>query len=392
MVDLLNSKPMKAPSELRTFLAGCIFVCTSVVGLSQPFIDPCFTSPVVGTSFTSTANVTNHDADLLRWTGSAWVGYWPMANITIPPPGSVVNTRAIWSGDGTVWTTGGEGFGLRLTTPIVSGTTYTFAFQRVSHGYGQNGTFAPILYTNTGGSFGTSYGAIPAVGTTWSNTNISFTANGASAGHTFVYFHNNVGSGLFLACNSVVLPMAFSDLRAFAVGEDVHLEWVVQDEPNYVWHVVERSVNGIDFEEVGRVPSARTVASPFTYQHTDGHASQSGAHILYYRIRSVDEEGLEALSPIVTADLVSGNAFAAEVAPNPAQAGATTLITFYADKSSHGAYEVLDMQGRIAARGAVETVAGKNALRIPLDGLAIGMYHLQLRIGPRVANVRFAVK
>lgn len=380
------------PWRAAVRMVGLLSLMSWSRGYSQPFIDACFTSPAVGTSFASTANVTNRDSDLLRWTGSNWTGYWPMANITIPPPGSVVNTRAIWSGDGTVWTTGGEGFGLRLTSPIVTGTTYTFAFQRVSHGFGQNGTHAPVLYTNTGGSFGTSYGAIPGVGTAWTTTNISFTATAGSSGHTFVYFHNSVGSGMFLGCTTTILPMAFSGLQAFPLGKAVHLEWQVQDEANYAWHVVERATDGFTFEEVGRIPSAHAVGIPHPYHHVDEEAGSAGSPLLYYRIRSIDQEGLEAMSPIIATQLGTPQAFHVKLAPNPVIQGLDVVAHYYAEDATVARYTLMDLQGRIHAQGECSTRAGHNETSLPTATLATGVYWLKLQAGSRTAVSRFVVQ
>jgi hypothetical protein len=54
---------------------------------SQPFNDPCFTSPAISTTFASTANVSNNNADCMSWNGAGWTGSWGGANITLAPPG-----------------------------------------------------------------------------------------------------------------------------------------------------------------------------------------------------------------------------------------------------------------------------------------------------------------
>lgn len=359
---------------------------------AQPFVDPCFSSPATGPSFAGTANVTNNNADLLSWTGAAWTGGWPGANITLAPPGGVVGTRAIWSGDGTVWTTGGEGFGLRLSTPIVTGTTYTFSFRRVSHGTGQNGTFAPILYTNTTGTFGTSYGAISGVGTAWANPNITFTATAGSSGHTFVYFHNNVGSGLFMGCTVAILPMAFSALQAFQLGESVQLSWQVQHEESYLWHVVERSQDGFAFTEVGRIPSVQTAEEAHLYEHADDLNGLHAQGALYYRIRSIDVEGKDALSPVVMTRLGHASAFEAKLSPNPAANGSTTTMEFYASESGTAQYRLCELSGRCIRAGEWNLNAGNNRQTITLEGLAPGMYLIDVRAAGKRAHATLLVQ
>lgn len=380
-----------ATFEIPRFLGIImIFSFWSVqAGISQMFTDPCFTSPNVGTTFAATTDVRNNNSDLLRWTGSAWTGNWPGANITLVPPGSIVNTRAIWSGDGTVWTTGGEGFGLRVVSPIVTGTTYTFSFTRASHGTGQNGNFAPRLYTNTGGTFGTLYGPIPGVGTSWTTTNITFTAVSGSNGHTYVYFHNQSGSGMFLACLSAILPMAFSDFQAYPLGEVVNLEWKIQDEPNYRHHVVERAWDGSDFVAIGEVESVQAGAEGFVYTFQD-LASVEGTQ-RFYRIRSVDWDGNEALSPVVSVRSMAPAAMELAISPNPAQQGDAMLLSFYANDESPAAVSVMDQQGRLVMELNPNCVEGKNVIEIPTSEFLPGVYWFTVKASGKVGQVKGAV-
>jgi Secretion system C-terminal sorting domain len=358
-----------------------VLLAYSIVGTAsaQPFVDACFTTGTLGTSFPSSANIRNADADLMNWTGSNWTGSWPGANITLAPPGSVAGTRAIWSGDGTVWTTGGEGFGLRLVNPIITGTTYTFAFRRVSHGTGQNGNFQPTMYTNTGGTFGTSYGTIPGVGTAWVNGNISFTATAASSGHTWIYFHNNVGSGMFMGCTTAILPMAFWGLQALQAGENVQLNWMVQDEENYEWHAVERSLDGIHFSETGRVPSAKAGAQAHEYAFADPIADIAAGTLLYYRIRSIDGEGKEALSPIVTTRLGNALAFETRIYPNPSAQNSPIQVEFFAPETGQAQYIVRDARGATLMQGKWNVQADRNIQTLQLQGIASGIYFLEIQ-------------
>jgi hypothetical protein len=375
--------------SFSTFWGGLLAFGLLPYAASAQFNDPCFTSGTVGTSFAGNANLSNNNADLLSWNGSAWTGGWGGANITLNPA-SPAGTRAIWAGDGTVWTTGGEGFGLRLTAPLVSGVTYTFAFQRVSHGTGQNGNFQPTMYSNTGGSFGTTIGPIPGVGTAWTTSNISFTATAANNGHTWLYFHNSTGSGMFLGC-TVILPMAFKDLQAYQEGQRVNLDWNVKDEPDYVWHVVERSVDGHDYQEAGRVPSVKAREEGHDYHYVDGEALSLPGHMRYYRIRSINQEGLETVSPVKSLQLGTQDNFHVQLYPQPAAAGSSVQASFYASLDGQADYVVYDLSGRAMATGNWDVVTGKNEVVLGLGDLVAGTYLLDVRTRHAQARTKFTV-
>ncbi|CAN5426745.1 hypothetical protein BH11BAC1_BH11BAC1_23470 [soil metagenome] len=167
---------------------------------AQSMLDSCYTSASPSPTFSSSANLIDAaDADLLEWTGGAWNGAWQNANITLPPPCNTPPVRAIWVGDSSVWTTGGEAFGLRFSPPIVAGNTYLFFFTYVSVGLGSNGAFAPSVYTNnTGFSTGNFVGQFTPAGFNWETHPFFFTATPAQAGDEYLIIHSFDGSGMVL--------------------------------------------------------------------------------------------------------------------------------------------------------------------------------------------------
>jgi hypothetical protein len=164
-------------------------------------VDPCFSTPVSATTFSSSSDITNaNDADLLQWTGSTWTGQFSAANLTLAPPTNSTGCRAVFLG-GTNWTTGGEGFGVRLSGGMVAGQTYTFPVTYVSHGLASTGSFSPTVHTNANGLIGGFFvGNLPPAGFSWTTNILSITATAAQAGHNWIMFHstggNGVGSGM----------------------------------------------------------------------------------------------------------------------------------------------------------------------------------------------------
>ena len=167
---------------------------------AQGILDSCFTSAPPSNTFIGSANLVNAtDADLMEWTGTDWNGAWSNANLTLPPPCNAPPVRAIFIGDQTVWTSGGEGFALKFSPPLVAGTTYTFIFTYVSHGFGSNGAFSPDVSTNTSGTIGgNAVGNLIPAGYNWETHPFVFTASPAQSGDEFIIVHSNDGSGMVL--------------------------------------------------------------------------------------------------------------------------------------------------------------------------------------------------
>lgn len=173
-------------------------------------LDSCFSSVSVGPSFASSGDLTNStSSDLLKWDGANWSGFLPNANVTLPPPSGKLNCKAIFLGNGITWSSGGEGFAVRLNSPLIAGQTYNFPITYVSHGTGSDGNFSPLFYTGNPTLTGVNFlGNLPSVGTSWTTNVFSFTASAVQSGDTWLIFRSGAGStGLISSfCQSCTVP------------------------------------------------------------------------------------------------------------------------------------------------------------------------------------------
>lgn len=203
-----------------------VFINSLQLVTAQALLDSCYTSAAPSVSFISSATLINSfDADLLEWTGTSWNGAYPNANVNTAPPCNTLPVRAVWIGDSTVWTTGGEAYGLKLDAPLVAGNTYWFFFTYVSVGLGSNGAFSPEVYTNnTGANNGTYVGNFVPAGYSWVTNPISFTASAAQAGDEYLIIHTIDGSGMVLNLCAETLTDLGNDSLTICIGDTVVLQ------------------------------------------------------------------------------------------------------------------------------------------------------------------------
>jgi hypothetical protein len=111
------------------------------------------------------------------------------------------------------------------------------------------------------------------------------------------------------------LPVTWINFDASEKNGKVVLNWATSAETNSAYFIVERSMNGIDFHETGRVQATGNGIGKQQYTFTDEIAAQSK---LFYRLKQTDNDGLFSYSKIVT--IQSGNNIAAvRLQPNPVQ-------------------------------------------------------------------------
>lgn len=103
-------------------------------------------------------------------------------------------------------------------------------------------------------------------------------------------------------CNSA-LPITLIDLQAHRKPDHVMLLWTTASEVENREFVVERSRDGTNFDEIGRVQGAGTSYSPRDYGFKDDAPLSNMA---YYRLRQVDNDGSWTWSDVVVAGPTQG--------------------------------------------------------------------------------------
>lgn len=181
------------------------------------FIDSCLASTSPGTSFSGSANLSSYNADLMQWNGTGWTGSWPGAQLTLAPPTGSNTCRAIFTGNSTDWTTGGEYFAVQMTQALVAGQLYSLTLTYVAHGLASNNSFAPFLYSgNNGMNPVYSIMQMPAANSAWVTNTVTFTAVAAQAGHTWLHLGTvpNGNSGMMLGfCETCLVSQPTNTLQ-----------------------------------------------------------------------------------------------------------------------------------------------------------------------------------
>jgi hypothetical protein len=93
------------------------------------------------------------------------------------------------------------------------------------------------------------------------------------------------------------LPLELGNFSAKALKQSNEIRWRTLQERQVAWHIVERSAEGAGFwQEIGRTPGALYSAAPKEYQMEDRLPLPQA----YYRLRSVDTDGREQVSGLVS--------------------------------------------------------------------------------------------
>lgn len=203
-----------------------------------------------------------------------------------------------------------------------------------------SGSWIDLGDTPFGFSCGVSYW-----GNSLSGTFTSFTGTKFSLGNT--------GS-------PVILPVTLVNFNAFADGNSVKVTWKTESELNSDYFTIERSKDGKQFEEIGKVNAAGNSSEEKEYALYDENPYRGKS---YYRLVETDRNGTSTYSAVVAVDFQNENSI--NVYPNPA---ADYLnITLLNNKEQESIIAIKDILGRECVAMKVTPASDNEIVRINLN-------------------------
>jgi hypothetical protein len=245
-----------------------------------------------------------------------------------------------------------------ISAPAAATDSYTAEYFKAAHPYGGVATYAPgivkvstceywLLARNVGtsnvnttlswnGSDCTVNDYITDLptllvtrwnGTNWINLGNASTTGSVATGTVTSSTTNTFSlnpSPITLASTSTLnpLPIQLIDFTAQVFGDKVQLNWATASELNNHYFTVQRSADGVEFEQVGEVAGAGTTTLEKHYQLTD-NSPKGGTS--YYRLKQTDFDSKFTFSDIISVDMLNKTEFA--ITPNFGKSGFTATIS-----------------------------------------------------------------
>ena len=199
---------------------------------------------------------------------------------------------------------------------------------------------------------------------------------------------NNMETPLKNACevrDTSVLATTWLYFRGKEQGNNVLLNWATGAEINTDYFAVERSLDGRDFTEIGKVNTKHGANN--NYQYLDVNALKLNADNIYYRLREVDKDGKYIYSNVISFELTPTHIV--KVYPNPFSQSLTLVIstTEAADAGDH--VELYAINGNLMYS---KTLSGRqNNTSVQLNDLppmANGVYIMKVYLNGKTETVK----
>lgn len=165
------------------------------------------------------------------------------------------------------------------------------------------------------------------------------------------------------------LPVELLDFTGVLEQDQTHLKWSTASEKNTSYFLVEKSSDGINFSELGKVAAAGNSSSIRSYQLYDSGLQEG---MLYYRLKTIDLDKSYEYSKTVSVDYSLDNKNI-RLYPNPTHSKLYLSITDIAHKITE--LRVTDVTGLVLNAEVLQT--NNNTYELSLENYAEGIYFVE---------------
>lgn len=225
----------------------------------------------------------------------------------------------------------------------------------------------------------------------WGDATTSTTMNGSHTYATAGTYIVTLTVTDLLGCSvttsqTVVCSILPVELLRFT-GEDngnrqVVLDWETASERDNAFFTIERSKDGISFQEIARIPSKAqhgTSSMPLAYQYVDNNPYLN--EYSYYRLRQTDYNGQNETKGIVSVRVVDNGKGQLTLKPNPAT---NSFDIGYIGDGYAQSLRIYDYTGRSVYEQDLGSQNGPLTHTIDISALPAGIYLVELREGENV--------
>jgi hypothetical protein len=176
------------------------------------------------------------------------------------------------------------------------------------------------------------------------------------------------------------LPVEWVSFDAKYENEQVNLDWAIANATqNFSHFEVERSIDGLRFEQIGTVKHSGESNYRFTDEKPDFNPKSN-----YYRIKSVDLDGREAYTQIKEVRFLR-KPLSFTVMPQPARAD-QIAVSIDSEREASYTMTLADIYGRELYSQSVELAKGSQLITLPPQNAVPGLYFLSFQSAHGLRN------
>lgn len=276
-------------------------------------------------------------------------------------------------------------------TGLTIGNAYILYFCGASFGTGSSlFNQSPVLPTVRIGTTTQTY-SIPMAASTWVPLQLPFVATAttmtlqcehAGSAPANAFYASFDGFNLSAPCATVLLPIELLSFNALA-KEDVYatdINWQTAREQDSEAFVLQRSLDGVQFENIATIPAAVYSEDIENYTFLDKELpiinGQKGG-LFYYRLQQIDLYNNVLYSEVRAVNFPVETLLGFNIYPNPTK---NTLNLDFLSPNSENSYtlSIINALGQVVQEKTIFPNQGLNQLAVDVETLSRGTYIIQL--------------
>lgn len=171
------------------------------------------------------------------------------------------------------------------------------------------------------------------------------------------------------------LPVKLMSFKGSLQNNKTVLNWETAEEINTTYFSIERSIDGVVYNTIGKVDASGNTNVKKAYLFNDIDVANQPTTTVYYRLKMYDKDGEYTYSSVVNVSLLSAGTRVL-VSPNPVISDAKVTITV--PQEGKAQWKLLDNSGRVVMQGSESLQVGNNQLIINGGSLKAGIYYLRV--------------
>ncbi len=185
------------------------------------------------------------------------------------------------------------------------------------------------------------------------------------------------------------LPVKLNSFVGYLNNNDVELNWSTAFELNNDYFIIEKSIDNIHFEAIGKIKGKGNSNIISNYNLIDYDAMNGNANngILFYRLNQFDFDGKNAKSDVIVVKVSANGANQLEVFPNPFENSLNLVID--SEVNINAQIEITDAQGKMVYQNSIHLTPGFNSYSMnDLSALPIGTYIIQVNNNGNIQTLK----
>jgi Reeler domain len=213
---------------------------------------------------------------------------------------------------------------------------------------------------------------------TYTYTNLAWKAPATASGIVTFYYVGNAANGSGTAgdfiysgtanINVGTIPITLKSINATNENNQIVVNWETSSEINVKHFDVERSEDGQFFYSLEKIAPQGNGSKGAKYTYRDTKATNVG--VIYYRLKTTDNDGSEKYSPIVSAKSNTAAFALKKVYPTIISNGEGFSVEVQSEKNRNLTITLLDINGRTIQTQNFNINEGSNILKVNNANLA----------------------